>query len=130
MFHRCFPYKNAIRESLSNSTEGIQSLISEGEWDQLEKLKFFLGVFFTAIVKLSCSYTLSTHELLHHLYRISKVNYLFLNLIHFNIYLFFYLIFFFIFFSQKVYREMEDIQSIDSYLSPIIEVMKEKFLKY
>jgi hypothetical protein len=79
-------------------------------------LKSFLGVFFTVIVKLSCSYTPSIHELLHHLYRISKVNYLFFfNLIHFNIYLFsisffyirfFYLIFFYIFFSNvRKYRK-------------------------
>jgi hypothetical protein len=144
-------------------------------------LKSFLDVFFTAIVKLSCSYELSTHELFHHFYRISKVNYLFFNLIHFNIFFlshhflyyffylifflysffyliffyiffvshfffyilfsisyfsilfflshFFYLIFFYIFFSQKVYREMKDIESLDSSLSPIVETTKEKFLK-
>jgi hypothetical protein len=137
MFHRCFPYKHAITESLNNSTEGIHLLISEGEWDQLEMLKSFLGIFFTAIIKLSCSYTSSTHELLHHLYRIFKVNYLFFNLIHFNIYLFFYLIFFYIlfyissfsiFFSQKVYHEIEDIESLEFSLSPIVEAMKEKII--
>jgi hypothetical protein len=99
MFHHCFPYKHAITETLDNSTEGINLLISEGEWNQLEMLKSFLGVFFTVIVKLLCSYTPSTHELHHHLYRISNVNYLFFNLIHFNIHLFFYLIFFYIIFS-------------------------------
>jgi Domain of unknown function (DUF4413) len=48
--------------------------------------------------------------------------------------LFFYIIFsitsFSIFFSQKVYRDMEDIESLDSSLSPVVEAMKEKFLKY
>jgi uncharacterized protein YdiU (UPF0061 family) len=43
---------------------------------------------------------------------------------------FFYLIFFLYSFSQKVYREMENIESLDSSLSPIVEAMKEKFLKY
>jgi zinc finger BED domain-containing protein 1 (E3 SUMO-protein ligase ZBED1) len=62
MFHRCFLYKHAITETLNNSIERIHLLISKGEWDQLEMLKSFLGVFFTATVKLSCSYTPSTHE--------------------------------------------------------------------
>jgi hypothetical protein len=31
MFHRCFPYKHAIIETLNNSTELIHLLISEGE---------------------------------------------------------------------------------------------------
>jgi hypothetical protein len=137
MFHYYFPYKHTIIESLNNSTEGIHLLISDGEWDKFEMLKFFFGVFFMAIVKLSCSYTPSIHELLHHLYRISKVNYLFFNLIHFNIYLFFYLIFFYIlfyissfsiFFSQKVYHEIEDIESLEFSLSPIVEAMKEKII--
>jgi Domain of unknown function (DUF4413) len=33
-------------------------------------------------------------------------------------------------FSQKVYREMENIESLNSSLSPIVEAMKEKILKY
>jgi hypothetical protein len=128
MSHCCFPYKHTITESLNNSTEWIHLLISERECDQLEKLKFFLGVFFTATVKLSCSYTLSTHELLHHLYCISKMNYLCFNLVHFNIC--FLSHFFLYFFSQKIYREMKDIESLDSFLSPIVEIMKEKIFKY
>jgi zinc finger BED domain-containing protein 1 (E3 SUMO-protein ligase ZBED1) len=66
MFHRCFPYKHAITETLNNSTERIHLLIFEGEWDQLEMLKSFLGVFFTATVKLSCSYAPSAR--MHHLH--------------------------------------------------------------
>jgi Domain of unknown function (DUF4413) len=147
-----------ITETLDNSTEWIHLLISEGECDQLEMLKSFLSVLFTATVKLSYSYTPSTHELLHHLYRISKMNYLFFNLIHFNnhffsilfflshffsilfflshlfLYSFFYILLsissFSISFSQKVYHEMENIESLDSSLSPIVEAMKEKILKY
>jgi hypothetical protein len=103
MFHRCFPYKHAIPESLSNSIEGIHLLISEGEWDQLKKLKSFFDIFFTATIKLLCSNTLTTHELLHHFYCISKINYLFFfNLVHFNIYLFFLShLFRFIFFLKR-----------------------------
>jgi Domain of unknown function (DUF4413) len=90
-------------------------------------LKSFLGVFFTTTVKLSCSYTPSTHELLHHLYRISKVNYLFFNLIHFKLhffnfssfflshlflyYFFFYLIFFYIIFSISFFLYFFSISS-------------------
>jgi hypothetical protein len=103
MFHRCFPYKHVITETLNNSTEGIHFLISEGEWDQLEMIKSFLGVFFTVTVKLSCSYIPSTHELLHHLYRISKVNYLFFNLIHFKLHLFLYYFFYLIFFLYSFF---------------------------
>jgi hypothetical protein len=154
MFYRCFPYKHAITETLNNSTEGIHLLISEEEWDQFEMLKSFLGVFFTTTVKLSYSYTSSTHELLHQLYRISKMNYLFLiwfilNFIFINFHfffsllflsyffyliffyiLFFYLIFFLYSFSQKVYHEIKNIESLESSLSPIVEAMKEKFLKF
>jgi hypothetical protein len=121
-FHRCFTYKHAITETLL-IFKGIHLLISEGEWDQLEMLKSFFGVFFTVTVKLPCSYTPSIYELFHHLSRISKVNYLFFLiwlilififfLSHLFLYSFFYLffsIFFFLshlflyFCSQKVYR--------------------------
>jgi hypothetical protein len=47
-------------------------------------------------------------------------------LISFLIYYFFYLIFF----LYKVYREMKDVKNLDLFLFPIIQVMKEKFLKY
>jgi Domain of unknown function (DUF4413) len=33
-------------------------------------------------------------------------------------------------FSQKIYREIKNIESLESSLSPIIEAMKEKILKY
>jgi hypothetical protein len=77
MFHCYFPYKHVITEILNNSTEGPRLLLSEREWTKLELLKNFLHAFFNVTVKLSCSYTLSAHELLQHLYTIFKVNYLF-----------------------------------------------------
>jgi Domain of unknown function (DUF4413) len=48
----------------------------------------------------------------------------------FFLYSFFYLIFFLYSFSQKFYREMKNIESLDSSLSPIVEAMKENFFKY
>ena len=101
MLHRCLPYKVAIDETLGRTPEGLNLLLSEGEWIQIDNLKKILESFFNATVKLSCSYTPSAHELLHHLYMISKV-----------------------------YREMEDIETCDSPLEPIVAAMKEKFLKY
>jgi len=73
MFHRTLRYRQPIDETLRNSTEGLDLLLSEGEWNQIVNLKKFLECFFNATVKLSCSYTPSAHELLHHLYKISKV---------------------------------------------------------
>jgi hypothetical protein len=87
MFHRCFPYKRAITEILNNSTEGPQLLLSEREWSQL-----------------SFSYTPSVHELLQHLYKIFKVNYLFEIWLVLYFVIFFYLIFLFVFFARFIMR--------------------------
>ena len=71
------------------------------EWDQLQRLSNFLGTFFTATVKLSCSYSPTEFELLKHLYQIFKV-----------------------------YRELEQAETLDKSLTPIVDAMKLKFLKY
>jgi Domain of unknown function (DUF4413) len=71
------------------------------EWEQLERLRKFLEFFFKATVKLSCSYSPTSFELLKHLYSISKV-----------------------------YRELEQAETHDKSLTPIVDAMKQKFLKY
>ena len=73
MLKRCLPYRNAINETLSRRPEGLHLVVTAGEWAQLEKLMVFLDVFFTATLRLSCSYEPTAHELIHHLYYISKV---------------------------------------------------------
>ena len=73
MLKRCLPYRNVINETLSRRPEGLPMVVTAGEWAQLEKLMGFLEVFFTATLRLSCSYEPTAHELLHHLYYISKV---------------------------------------------------------
>jgi hypothetical protein len=79
MLHRVLPYKHAISEILRNSPEGLPLLCSTEEWDQLEQLHTFLEVFFNATVQLSCSYIPSAHQLLQHLYLISKVFFFVIN---------------------------------------------------
>jgi Domain of unknown function (DUF4413) len=71
------------------------------ECEQLERLRKFLKTFFKATVQLSCSYSPTSFELLKHLYSISKV-----------------------------YRELEQVETRDKSLTPIVDVMKQKFLKY
>lgn len=136
MLYRVLPYKRAISETLRNSPEGLPLLCSTGEWDQLEQLRTFLEVFFNATVQLSCSYTPSAHQLLQHLYLISKVYFLFVFIfISFEILNYFITNLFYFF---KVYHDLEDMDirriaedvHSDSPLSPIIEAMREKFLKY
>ena len=56
---------------------------------------------FIATVKLSCSYSPTSFELLKHLYNISKV-----------------------------YSELEQAETHDKSLTPIVDAMKQKFLKY
>jgi O-antigen ligase len=55
---------------------------------------------------------------------------IFFSISSFSILFFLSHLFLIFFFSQKVYREMKNIESLDSSLSPIVEAMKEKFLKY
>jgi Domain of unknown function (DUF4413) len=57
--------------------------------------------FFKATVQLSCLYSPTSFELLKHLYSISKV-----------------------------YRELEQAETRDKSLTPIVDAMKQKFLKY
>ena len=100
--NRCLPYKMVIGEFLRSSTpEGMTLEPTDGEWEQLERLRNFLGTFFTATVQLSCSYSPTSFELLKHLYSISKV-----------------------------YRELEEAETQDESLTPIVDGMKTKFLKY
>jgi hypothetical protein len=73
MLERCLKYRDAIDEFLASSPEGLTMMLSLDEWTQLGGLMSFLRVFFIATVKLSCSYTPTAHELLHHLFYISKV---------------------------------------------------------
>jgi hypothetical protein len=102
MLNRCEPYKDAIGEFLRVSTpEGMALEPSEEEWSQLQKLQKFLGTFFKATVKLSCSYSPTAFELIKHLYSISKV-----------------------------YNELEQCQTQYQSLAPIVDAMREKFLKY
>ena len=91
-----------IGEFLRSSTPEEMALDpTDGEWEQLQRLKNFLGTFFTATVQLSCSYSPTSFELLKHLYNISKV-----------------------------YRELEQAETHDKSLTPIVDAMKQKFLKY
>jgi hypothetical protein len=130
IFHRCFHYKRAIFEILSNSIEGPRLLLSEGEWSQLELLKNFLHVFFNATEKLSYSYIpFRTWVASASIYNFQSKLSLW-NLVSFVIYYYLYLIFFYLFFLYKVYRAMEDTENLDLSLVPIVQVMKEKFLKY
>jgi hypothetical protein len=100
--HRCLPYHAVIGEFLRSSTlEGMTLEPSVEEWEQLERLRKFLEFFFKATVELSCSYSPTSFELLKHLYSISKV-----------------------------YRELEQTETRDKSLTPIVDVMKQKFLKY
>jgi len=102
MLNRCLPYRVAIGEFLRNSNaEGSALEPSTAEWGQLARLAKFLGTFFKATVKLSCSYSPTAFELLKHLYQISKV-----------------------------YVELDELETADSTLAPIVDAMKEKFLKY
>jgi hypothetical protein len=71
------------------------------EWEQLERLRKFLKTFFKATVELFCSYSPTSFELLKHLYSISKV-----------------------------YRELKQAETHDKSLTPIVDAMKQKFLKY
>jgi Domain of unknown function (DUF4413) len=135
MLHRVLPYKHAISEILRNSPERLPLLCSMKEWDQLEQLHTFLEVFFNATVQLSCSYIPSVHQLLQHLYLISNV--CFFRLIFFSLQILNYFITnLFYFFKVYHYFENIDLRRIaedvhgDSPLSPIIEAMREKFLKY
>ena len=65
MLNRCLHYKTVIGEFLRGSTpEGMQLEPTGGEWDQLETVGKFLGTFFEATVKLSCSYSPTAFELL------------------------------------------------------------------
>jgi Domain of unknown function (DUF4413) len=71
------------------------------EWEQLERLQKILETFFKATVQLSCSYSPTSFELLKHLYSISNV-----------------------------YRELEQAETQDKSLTQIVDVMKQKILKY
>ena len=75
--------------------------LTDEEWEQLQRLSKFLETFFTATVQLSCSYSPTSFELLRHLYEISKV-----------------------------YCELEQAENYDKSLTPIVDAMKQKFLKY
>lgn len=100
--NRCLPYKAVIGEFLRGSTpEGMALEPSLEEWEQLQTLSNFLRTFFNATVQLSCSYSPTAFELIRHLYSISKV-----------------------------YRELEEAESKYTTLTPIVDAMKEKFLKY
>jgi Domain of unknown function (DUF4413) len=100
--HRCLPYHAVIGEFLRCFTpEGMTLEPSVEEWEQLERLQKFLETFFKAIVQLSRSYSPTSFELLKHLYSISKV-----------------------------YRELEQAETRDKSLTPIVDAMKQKFLKY
>jgi hypothetical protein len=102
MLNRCLPYKAVIGEALRGSIpEGLALELTNGEWEQLERVKEFLKTFFTATVQLSCSYSPTSFELLKHLYNISKV-----------------------------YSELEQAEIHDKSLTPIVDAMKQKFLKY
>jgi hypothetical protein len=135
MLHRVFPYKHVISEILCNSPEGLPLLCSTKKYDQFEKLHTFLEVFFNTTVQQSCSYISSAHQLLQHLYLISKV--FFLRLVFFSLQILNYFItnlFYFFkvcldFENIYLHRIAEDVHG-DSPLSPIIEAMREKFLKY
>jgi hypothetical protein len=113
----------------------LSLLCSTEEWDQLEQLHIFLEVFFNATLQLSCSYIPSAHQLLQHLYLIFKVYFFRLVFILLQILSYFITNLFYFF---KIYHDFEniDIRRIaedvygDSPLSPIIEAMREKFLKY
>jgi hypothetical protein len=111
MLQCVIPYKHAISETIRNSPKRLSLLCYVEGWDQLEQLCTFLEVFFNATVQLSCSYTPSAHQLLQHLYLISKVYFFFSSL-----YLFHYkfqvisLLFYFIF--CKVCHDLEDINTI------------------
>jgi hypothetical protein len=99
---RCLPYHAVIGEFLRSSTpEGMTLEPSVEEWEQLERLQKFLETFFKATVQLSCSYSSTSFELLKHLYSISKV-----------------------------YCELEQAETRDKSLTPIVYAMKQKFLKY
>jgi putative component of membrane protein insertase Oxa1/YidC/SpoIIIJ protein YidD len=100
--HRCLPYHAVIEEFLRSSTpEGMTLEPSVEEWEQLERLRKFLETFFKATVQLSCSYSPTSFELLKHLYSISKM-----------------------------YRKLEQAETQDKSLTPIVDAMKQKFLKY
>jgi Domain of unknown function (DUF4413) len=100
--HRCLPYHTVIGEFLRNSTPERMALEpSVEEWEQLERLRKFLKTFFKATVELFCSYSPTSFELLKHLYSISKV-----------------------------YRELKQAETHDKSLTPIVDAMKQKFLKY
>ncbi|KAJ1703169.1 hypothetical protein LUZ63_002948 [Rhynchospora breviuscula] len=101
MFHRVLPYKDVIDNMLKSNSDSIQLMLSTGEWQQLQHVKDFLKAFFDATVKLSCSYTPSAHELLQHLFAISKV-----------------------------YRDIRELENRDETLAPIVKAMTTKFLKY
>ena len=79
----------------------MQLELNYAEWEQLQRLCNFLQIFFTATVELSCSYSPTSFQLLKHLYEISKV-----------------------------YLKLEQAATHDCSLTPIVEAMKEKFLKY
>jgi len=102
LLNRCIPYKAVIGEFLRSSTpEALQLELTNGEWEQLQRLCNFLGIFFTATVQLSCSYSPTSFQLLRHLYDISKV-----------------------------YCHLEQAEIHDKSLTPIVDAMKQKFLKY
>ena len=102
MLNRCLPYKAVIGEVLRGSIpEGLALELTNEEWEQLERVKDFLGIFFTATVQLSCSYSPTSFQLLKHLYSISKV-----------------------------YSELEHAKTQHRSLTPIVDAMKQKFLKY
>ena len=102
LLKRCIPYNAIIGEFLRSSTpEGMQLELTYEEWEQLQRLSNFLGIFFTATVELSCSYSPTSFQLLKHLYEISKV-----------------------------YITLEQAETYDKSLTPIVDAMKQKFLKY
>jgi hypothetical protein len=81
--------------------DGSQLELTIPEWKQLIRLSNFFKTFFIATVKLSCSYSPTAFELLKQLYLISKV-----------------------------YLELDIAENRDNSLAPIVDAMKEKFLKY
>jgi hypothetical protein len=69
MLHRVLPYKHAISEILRNSPERLPLLCSIEEWDQLEQLH----IFFRSFLQRNRPTIMLVHQLLQHLYLISKV---------------------------------------------------------